>query len=178
MTCDGATRRASTTETLETFATALPEVYGYLLARCGDRWLAEDLTSEALTAAVAAIQRGMIEEVTVAWLTVVARRRLIDHWRRSRRLDERTRDLERAIDPIGDGRDEGWEEPLDAVRCRCAMARLAGPHRAALTLRYVDGLSVGDVALSLGRGYEATEALLYRARAALRRAYEQELQHG
>ena len=48
-----------------------------------------------------------------------------------------------------------------------------GPHhRGALTLRYVDGLSVPEVATVLGRTVGATEALLMRAKAAFRTAYE------
>lgn len=39
---------------LALYDTALPQVYGYLLARCGDRALAEDLTSETFLAAVSA----------------------------------------------------------------------------------------------------------------------------
>jgi RNA polymerase sigma-70 factor (ECF subfamily) len=47
-----------------------------------------------------------------------------------------------------------------------------GPHhRAALTLRYLDGLPVLEVAAHLGRTLHATEALLVRARAAFRQAY-------
>jgi RNA polymerase sigma-70 factor (ECF subfamily) len=41
----------------------------------------------------------------------------------------------------------------------------------ALTLRYLDGLPVRDVAAYLGRTEHATEALLVRARAAFRRTY-------
>jgi len=46
-----------------------------------------------------------------------------------------------------------------------------GTHRAALTLRYLDGLPVPQVAAVLGRSTTATEALLVRARAAFRRSY-------
>ena len=45
-------------------------------------------------------------------------------------------------------------------------------HRAALTLRYLDDLSVPEVAQLLGRSVHATEALLVRARVAFRRAYD------
>ena len=51
--------------------------------------------------------------------------------------------------------------------------RSAPHHRAALTLRYLDGLSVPEVAEHLGRTVHATEALLVRARVAFRRAYEE-----
>ena len=52
------------------------------------------------------------------------------------------------------------------------LAEQSGLHRAVLTLRYLDGLSVGEVAGVLGRTLHATEALLVRARAAFRRTYE------
>ena len=53
------------------------------------------------------------------------------------------------------------------------MLDLLGPaHRAALVLRYLDDLPVPQVAETLGRTVHATEALLVRARAAFRRAYE------
>lgn len=60
---------------------ALPQVYGYLLPRCGSAVLAEDLTAETFMAAVAAVRRGSASEVTVAWLVGVARHKLVDHWR-------------------------------------------------------------------------------------------------
>ena len=40
---------------LELYDDALPHVYGYLLARCGDTGLAEDLTAESFLAAVHAL---------------------------------------------------------------------------------------------------------------------------
>ena len=51
---------------------------------------------------------------------------------------------------------------------------LGAHHRAALTLRYLDGLPVPEVARHLDRTVHATEALLVRARAAFRRIYEGE----
>ena len=36
---------------------SLPHVYGYLLARCGDTGLAEELTAESFLAAVHALRR-------------------------------------------------------------------------------------------------------------------------
>ncbi len=39
---------------------ALPEVYGYLAARCGSASVAEDLTSETFLAAVNAVRRGAV----------------------------------------------------------------------------------------------------------------------
>jgi RNA polymerase sigma-70 factor (ECF subfamily) len=53
------------------------------------------------------------------------------------------------------------------------LAELGAHHRAALTLRYIDGLPVPEVAAHLDRTVDATEALLVRARRRFRTVYEQ-----
>ena len=70
---------------VELYDTALGEVYGYLVPRCGSPTLAEDLTSETFLAAADAIQHRPPEEVTVAWLIGIARHKRADHWRRKAR---------------------------------------------------------------------------------------------
>lgn len=151
---------------------ALPQVYGYLLPRCGSTVVAEDLTAETFMAAVAAVRQGRVRvpEVTVAWLVGVARHKLADHWRRAAREQRSLAAVAVLAEEAGDP----WEEHLDAQAAHAALARLPGPQRAALTLRYLDGLPVGEVAACLGRSVHATETLLVRARAALRRIYREE----
>src|SRR5438105_4056189 len=61
---------------LEVYGDALPQVYGYLLARCGDPTVAEDLTAESFLAAVTACRRPEAPEVSVRWLIGVARHKL------------------------------------------------------------------------------------------------------
>lgn len=146
---------------------ALPQVYGYLLHRCGDEGTAEDLTSETFMAAVDSVQRGRIPDLTVAWLIGVARHKLVDHWRRRER-DERR--LQAVASEAAEPEDE-WEQEVDAVVAREVLSTLGPHHRAALTLRYLDGLPVPEVAGHLGRTIHATEALLVRARKAFREEY-------
>lgn len=45
-------------ELLALYDRALPQVYGYLLARCGRVAVAEDLTAETMLAAAAAVKRA------------------------------------------------------------------------------------------------------------------------
>jgi RNA polymerase sigma-70 factor (ECF subfamily) len=143
-------------------------VYGYLLPRCGSVADAEDLTAETFMAAVAALRRSDPPSVTVAWLIGVARHKLVDHWRRS----ERER---RGLAAAGLNQpDDPWEELLDTSAAYSALARLPGPQRAALSLRYLDGLTVAEIADHLHRTVRGTETLLVRARAALRRIYREE----
>jgi RNA polymerase sigma-70 factor (ECF subfamily) len=100
----------------------------------------------------------------------VARHKLVDHWRREAREQ---RGLESVFSGISAVEDP-WEAELDALRARDVLDGLAPHHRAALTLRYLDDLSVPEVASILGRSVHATEALLVRARTAFRRAYVDE----
>jgi RNA polymerase sigma-70 factor (ECF subfamily) len=152
---------------------ALPQVYGYLLPRCGSVVVAEDLTAETFLVAVSAVQQGAAPDVNVAWLIGVARHKLVDHWRRQAR-EERSRMLR---GPLVPETEDPWDLELDRVAIHEGLAALNGHQRAALTLRYLDGLPVADVAESLGRTLHATETLLARARAALRRAYREREGH-
>jgi RNA polymerase sigma-70 factor (ECF subfamily) len=151
---------------LELYDEALPHVYGYLLARCRDRVVAEDLTAETFLAAVSALRKPDAPELSVGWLIGVARHKLADHWRR---VEREERGL-RLID--GDAVDDPWDTALDVIRARTVLAELGAHHQAVLTLRYLDGLPVAEVAAHLGRTLHATEALLVRARIAFRRAYD------
>jgi len=155
---------AAATDLLALYDEALPQVYGYLLSRCGQRALAEDLTAETFLAAVDTVRRD--QPVTVPWLVGVARHKLVDHWRRLARE-------ERGLSALGGPEEtDPWDGVLDAVTAREVLDRLGAHHRLALTLRYLDGLPVPEVARLLDRTLHATEALLVRARAAFRRAYD------
>jgi RNA polymerase sigma-70 factor, ECF subfamily len=143
---------------------ALPQVYGYLLSRCGQRAVAEDLAAETFLAAVDSVRGD--RAVSVPWLIGVARHKLADHWRRLAREERGLALVEDAAET------DPWDEVLDAVAARAVLDRLSPIHRLALTLRYLDGLPVPEVARLLDRTLHATEALLVRARAAFRRAYD------
>lgn len=149
---------------------ALPQVYGYLLSRCGQASTAEDLTAETFLAAVDAVRRPSPTSLSVPWLIGVARHKLADHWRRQAR---ESRDLQ-VIGGLLDDHVDPWGEHLDAAHVRDTLGLLGAHHRAALTLRYLDGLPVPEVAVLLERTLHATEALLVRARTAFRRAYRDE----
>jgi RNA polymerase sigma-70 factor (ECF subfamily) len=95
---------------------------------------------------------------------------LIDHHRRAKREKTKLRLIA--------GRREHEEDDLpcelSSAEAHAALQALSTPHRLALMLRYLDDLSVADVARLLGKSVRATESLLARARTALRTAYEEQ----
>ena len=145
---------------------ALPQVFGYLRTRVGTEATAEDITAETLLAAVQAIERQTVPDLTVAWLIGVARHKLVDHWRRESREARNLRAL-----PDESVVEDDLEERFERARAHEVLEELGAHHRAALTLRYLDDLSVPEVAQHLERTVHATEALLVRARNAFRVAY-------
>jgi RNA polymerase sigma-70 factor (ECF subfamily) len=157
------------TTLLTLYDKALPEVYGYLLHRCGRTALAEDLTAETFLAAVDTVRRESPPPISTAWLIGVARHKLVDHWRRLAR-EERSLSAV-AEDPTRASQDDPWDAKLDSLRAHETLESLAPQHRAVLTLRYLDDLPVREVASALERTDQATEALLTRAKGAFRRAY-------
>jgi len=147
------------------FEATVDSVYSFLAARCGHSKLAEDLTGKTYLAASARFAEGRGSEVTVAWLLTVARRRLVDHWRNE---DTRRRGFSQLVDLSVLSYDD---DPFRTTSVDLALESLSQRYRAALTLRYLDDFSVGEVADALGLSYKATESVLSRARAAFAKAY-------
>ncbi len=155
---------------LTLYDAALPEVYGYLLHRCGRTALAEDLTAETFLAAVDAVRKERPPPLSTGWLIGIARHKLVDHWRRLAR-EERTLSAV-ADDPTLQPRsDDPWDAQLDSLQAHETLLALAPQHRTALTLRYLDDLPVSEVARLMDRTLHATEALLVRSRTAFRDSY-------
>ena len=164
----GAHEPGSIDDLVDMYPRALPQVYGYLLPRCGSVAVAEDLAAETFMAAVDGLERGAAPQPSVAWLIGVARHKLVDHWRRTER-EQRSLPLS-----AGNDVDDPWPSLLDVDAVHTVLTRLSPPQRTALVLRYLDGLSVAEVADYVGRSLHATETLLVRARSTLRRVYLEE----
>jgi RNA polymerase sigma-70 factor (ECF subfamily) len=143
---------------------ALPIVYGYLLRLCGgDHDKTRDLTQDTWLKLVDELNQGRVDRADVRWMIAVARSRFFDSWRREQR---RARNL-RLVSFDRSSNVESDAVP-DAAELVEHLAHLSSEHRAAMTLHYVDGLPVPEVAELIGRTTPATYSLLARARTELR----------
>lgn len=148
------------------YAESLPTIYGYLVLRVGgNRAVAEDLTADTFAAAVRHFRAGRADEVTPSWLQTVARRRLVDHWRRQKVASDR-------VVVLADRSHQCNEiDFADRQLVADALSDLSESQRAVLVLQYIEGYPVADVARIVGRTTKAAESLLTRARVAFRAAY-------
>ena len=127
-----------------------PRVLGALTRRWGDFAACEDAVQEALLAAVSDWAHALPDDPQ-AWLTRVAQRRLIDHYRsdlaRRRREEQVTRAEPRpaaGADAEGEG-GEGGDDTL-VLLLRCCHPSLTSASAVALTLRAVGGLTTAEIA--------------------------------
>ena len=149
---------------------AYAELWAYAVWRCaGLRDLAEEITQETWLVAVRRIrdfdpQRGRF----LTWLRGIAahvlHNQLRTRWRRSRQtLDG---------DDIAESVRENEERREQAELIARALAELPERSEAVLRAKYLDFMSVKEIAEDWGQTAKAVESLLTRARQAFRVTYE------
>jgi RNA polymerase sigma-70 factor (ECF subfamily) len=147
----------------ELFDTSYDHIVRFCVVRVGSKDVAEDIAAVVFAdaARIFATQGGF--DIDVSWLYMVARRRLIDHWRSAERYRKRLRRVVQWGAAVGqvDGDIEGDQT---AALVRSALASLPERQRALLTLRYLDGYSVSEIAGKFDMTYRAAESALARAR--------------
>jgi len=152
----------------------LPTLWRYVYAWTGgDYPLAEDVVSETVLALVAAIGNLDPEGGSLnGWLARVARNKLHDHRRKENRAVRAAvtvghRDRSVDFEPAA-----ALEEAETRAQVLAVMAQLGDEDRLALECKYLEGLSVREIASRLGRTEKAAESILLRARRSFRRLFE------
>jgi RNA polymerase sigma-70 factor (ECF subfamily) len=140
-----------------------------------DREATEDLVSETFLAAIRTVQAFDPERGTVyGWLLGIARNKLRDHWRRAERVAAGQAIM---ANQLANLKSVDADQGAIAAETRDAAIRtldaLGDEERLALEWKYVESLSVREIAERLGRTEKAVEAILYRARLSFRAVYAQ-----
>jgi RNA polymerase sigma-70 factor (ECF subfamily) len=132
-------------------------VYVYLLARSGSREEAEDLTSQTFLAALEGISSYRRQGSFAAWIFSIARRKLIDHYRRPKQVPlEYAESSDSNLEDIIDFR-------LTMQQINQAFLNIAPDRVEALCLRIFGQLSAAETGQILSRSEGAVRNLVYRA---------------
>ena len=152
------------------YRASLPEVYAYVLHRCGTRSVAEDIVQETYLAAVKALNTNSVDELNIRWLIGVARYKILDHFRRQSRSP---RTADEPVDEVvtSDAALDAWSLEPSRDGVQTALDALTPVHRMVLLLRHLDGYPVTEIASAIGKSVHATESLLVRARQTFKRRY-------
>lgn len=130
-----------------------PRLITSLARMLRDVSVAEDLTQEALLAALERWPATGVPEKPGAWLMATAKRRALDHLRRSRML-ERKHDIiawemeeeEQAMPDLDSALDDDIGDELLRLIFTACHPRLSHEARAALALRMICGLTTQEIA--------------------------------
>jgi len=150
----------------------LREIYGFLVRLVsGDRSAADDLFQETWLEALDAIgqydpSRGELR----AWLFGIARRRVALYWRR-RLAKQGVVENSYLEDAVCNGAvlpDHAILQIEQAAAVQAALLVLSDDRRRVLTDKYVEGMSVEQIATRTGKSPKSVESLLSRARNELR----------
>lgn len=140
----------------------------FCLRRVGDPLEAEELAQEAFAKALRAMPAFGGERRFYPWMTVIASRLCIDAARRKGRTTPvADPDPGAAADDVG----EHLARSVERAQLAAALDRLAPRHREVLVLREQRGWSYQRIADHYGVTLGTVEAVLHRARKALRREY-------
>ena len=145
-------------------------VFRYSVAMLGDQADAEDVTQTTFLNAYRAFKSGTRPDHPHAWLIAIAHNVCRQRFRQAQRrphevaYDEGIGEPE-VVEPTGPTADE----------LRRALSELPPNQRSALVMRELEGCSYNEIAGVLGVSASALEALLFRARRALREQLEEQL---
>jgi len=147
-------------------------VYRYIYYRVGSPTLAEDLVSETFLRALRRIDSFTWQgRDFAAWLVTIARNLIADHFKSGRyRLEITTEDiLESGPAQTTDGPESLVLDSLTNATLLSAVKKLNPEQQECIVLRFLQGLSVNETALAMGKNDGAIKALQYRAVRALAR---------
>ena len=159
-----------------------PGLYRFALARLGhDADAAEEVAQSALSKVVRKLHTYRGEASLFTWVCTFCRWEISAwHSQRSRRglaveLVEESAEVRAALESLsalgGDGPRERLLRREVGALVRLTLDQLPVRYGDALEWKYVEGLSVKEIAVRLGVGPKAAESLLTRARQAFRDAF-------
>jgi RNA polymerase sigma-70 factor (ECF subfamily) len=149
----------------EFFAIYFPRLYRFAVIRLGGNGdAAEEIVQRVLIRSLARLQTFRGEAALFTWLCTFCRREI--------GLFEDRPALRDALEALA-ATDEADPETVARRRELCDLVQLTlnhlpGRYGDVLEWRYIQELSVDEIAARLGVGYKAAESLLSRARAAFR----------
>ncbi|MBI2788642.1 MAG: RNA polymerase sigma factor [Elusimicrobia bacterium] len=148
-------------------------VYSFLRRLTGDARDAEDLSQVVFLKAFRSLETFDLARPFHSWVLAIAHHAALDHLR-ARRTDLSLDHDEHPIDPAdgADGPERLAEAALDGALVERLIAALPPLYREALLLRHGEGLSVEEVAATLGIPEGTVKIRLFRARELMRRKWE------
>ena len=153
-----------------------PRIHNYICWQLGgkgtlsEHMTAEDLTAEVFLRMLKAIREDKSWKTSFSgWLYRIAHNLAVDHFRQRSRAPRVSLEDAPPLSASDGDPVQITENRLTQERLCLAMQRLTGDQARVMTLRFLEGLSISEVASIMNRSEGSVKGLQYRAAVALRR---------
>lgn len=150
------------------------KLHAFVRSRLRSSEDAEEITQDSVLSALDSLALFSGRSTLFSWLCGIARHEIADYYRRRRiktivfsRLPFIEGFVSRALEPDAKLMRKEYER-----RVKRALEAILPHYREILELKYMDGLSVKEIATKMGMSFKACESVLTRARRAFVVAYE------
>ncbi|MDE2071268.1 MAG: RNA polymerase sigma factor [Patescibacteria group bacterium] len=157
------------------------ELFRHALMRLSDRDKALEVTQECFLRTMQYARSGKVIEQLRPFLYRTLRHLIIDEYRRTKAVSleamtesEDGPTLDTVLPPDESNTLESAMERFDAARAAGLLTTLPEPYREALTLRYIDGMSVPEVAAIVGVSENVVSVRVHRGLKKLKDLLEHE----
>jgi len=143
-------------------------IYRYIYFRVSSRAEAEDLTQEVFLKALQAIGSYKWRDVPFAsWLFRIAHNQVIDHSRKQSKQKRAPLEEAAAVsmeDPVA-----MTEQKFEVEELTAALKKLPSAQQEVISLRFIAGLPIAEVAKALGKSEGTVKALQFNGTVSLRK---------
>lgn len=162
---------------LEAFDAYADALFRHALFRLSDRERARDLTQDTFLKAWDFVSQGNTVQAYRAFLYHILNNLVIDEYRKKRPVsldallenEAGARTLEAHLSEGGrEEIEDSHDRERQAAHVRSRISELPEQHYIAIVLRFIDGLSISEIAEAIGVSENAASVRVHRALAALR----------
>ncbi len=157
---------------LEVYDRYVDKVYRFIYFKVSDAAEAEDLTAATFLKTWQHIQQNSVTDAKTlpALVYRIARNVIIDHYRQNSKCDVVSIETPEGQSIVDEKQDISKESEVnsDLELMKKKMEQLKDEYREILVLRYVNDLSIDEIAEIIGKNKGNVRVLIYRATAALK----------
>ena len=161
------------------YNTYFARMYRFCRSRVSNDDYCSDIVQQSMTSAMRYLHTYRGEASLLTWLFQITRNEIATWFKQYGKNDQHTQALDAnaellaALESLPVGLDGSAEDGDDEVKfwVQTALDALPSSYGLVLELKYIEGLSVQDIALQMGTGETAVQSLLARARKAFKEAF-------
>jgi RNA polymerase sigma-70 factor (ECF subfamily) len=153
------------------------KIYAYIYRRTSEPELAKDLTAQVFIKMLEAIRKQKAWTSSFSgWLYRIAHNVVIDYYRRRKHQNQVPIDEAPTLTATQHNPVQTAEQNMDAEQLRAAIQRLTDEQAQVVSLRFLEGYSIAEVATIMDKTEGSIKALQYRAVSSLRQLLQYEMQ--